>query len=321
MHVRAAVLRGFGQAFSVEDVNLPDPGPGSVVVDVRAVGVCGRDVVVWRGGFRGLKPPLILGHEVFGIHDGRPVGVYPGIVGSECMTGGGCFDVASCSDYRILGEGLPGGYATRVAVPEWNLVDLPDEDYARYAAAVCGVATYIHASRVAGIEEGSRVLVVGASGGVGIHGVQYLTRVLGARVIGYTRSPEKARVLRELGVEATSDPLGYRSLGRVDYVLDNVGAPTVNWSMRWLKPGGMLVLVGNVTGEPVVLERPALVVMREYRITGSAAYNKREYTEAVRLVGEGVVQAFYRAYRLEDVNKAYSDVTRGRVLGRAVLLV
>ncbi len=321
MRVRAAVLRSFRQAFTIEDVDLPDPGPDSAIVDVRAVGVCGRDLVVWRGGFRGLKPPLILGHEVFGSYRGKPVGVYPGLVGGDCMTGNGCFDVASCSDYRILGEGVPGGYATRVAVPGWNLVELPDDDYAKYAAAVCGVATYIHASRVAGLEEGSRVLVVGAAGGVGVHGVQYLREVLGARVVGYTRSPEKARVLRSLGVEVAGDPLGYRSMGRVDYVIDNVGAPTVNWSMRWLKPGGTLVLVGNVTGEPVVVERPALLVMREYRITGSAAYDKREYTEAVRLVGENVIKAFYRTYRLEEVNKAYNDVSEGRVLGRAVLLV
>jgi len=81
VRVRAAVLRSFRQAFTIEDVDLPDPGPGSAIVDVRAVGVCGRDLVVWRGGFRGLKPPLILGHEVFGEYEGKPMAVFPAIVG------------------------------------------------------------------------------------------------------------------------------------------------------------------------------------------------------------------------------------------------
>ncbi len=315
VEVLAAVLREFGS----ERVRLERPSDDWVLVNVKAVGVCGRDVVVWRGGFANLKPPLILGHEVFGEHEGRPVGVYPGVVGRECMAPDGSFSVASCSSYTILGEGPPGGYSTAVWAPSWNLVDLPDEEYAKYAAAVCGVATYMHASRLAGVEPGSRVLVVGASGGVGIHGAQYL-RSLGAEVLGFTRSAEKAEALRRVGVKPVLDPLGYRSLGRVDVVFENVGASTINWSMRWLKPGGTLVLIGNVEGKPITIERPAYLVMREIRIVGSAAYDMREYREAVKLVGEGAIRPFYRAYRLTEVNRAYRDIVEGRVVGRAVLV-
>ncbi len=314
---RAAVLKEFGGKFEISHVEVKPPQGFSAEVEVRAVGVCGRDLVVWKGGFRNLRPPLILGHEVFGLYRGRPVGVYPAIVGEKCKL---VEPHNLCTDYMILGENTPGGYAERVYVPEWNIIELPDEEFSKYAAAVCGVATFIHASRLAGVSSGEKVLVTGASGGVAIHGIQYLAS-LGAEVIAYTRSQAKAEVLRSLGVNVVSSLDFYKESGRVDHVMETVGAPTINRSIRSLKPGGTLVLIGNVTGEPIVLERPALVVMREVRIVGSAAYTRDEYAEAVRIVGEGNIRPFYKEYRLESINEAYMDIVGGKVVGRAVLVV
>ncbi len=314
---RAAVLHGFRRPFRVEEYSW-EPPSGWVEVRVRATGVCGRDLVVWRGGFPGLRPPLVLGHEVYGEHEGRPVGVYPAVVGEECLR---CMEGREnlCRDYVVLGEGLPGGYAERIYVPPWNLVPLPDSEYEKYAAAVCGVATFIHAARVAGVAAGDRVLVTGAAGGVGIHGVQYLVG-LGLEVYGTTRSREKARVLEEIGVHPlTSREFSKEIGGKVDAVFEVVGAATINESMRALRPQGALVLIGNVEGRPVEITRPALLVMREIRLLGSAAYSRREYEAAIRLVAGGRIKPFYKSYRLEDVNKAYADMLEGRLLGRAVL--
>ena len=149
--------------------------------------------------------------------------------------------------------------------------------------------------------------------------MQYL-KLLGVEVIAYTRSPEKARLLEdELGVDAVTRLDFYREKGKVDAVIEMVGAPTFNDSIRALRPGGTLVLVGNVTGEPVVIERPALIVMRELRITGSAAFSLPEYKAAINLVAKGAVKPFYKTYKLEEVNKAYEDVSAGSLVGRAVL--
>ncbi len=320
VRVKAAALEAFGAPFQVRDFEYEVPDDW-VEVEVGAVGVCGRDGVVQRGGFRNLKPPLVLGHEVFGYSGGKPVGVFPAIPFTrECAeklaTGRGLCDVR---EYTILGEGIPGGYADRVYVPKEVLVPLPDSDFEKYAAAVCGVATFIRASRVAGLKPGDRVLVTGASGGVAVHGMQYL-KLLGVEVIAYTRSPEKARLLEdELGVDAVTRLDFYREKGKVDAVIEMVGAPTFNDSIRALRPGGTLVLVGNVTGEPVVIERPALIVMRELRITGSAAFSLPEYKAAINLVAKGAVKPFYKTYKLEEVNKAYEDVSAGSLVGRAVL--
>jgi len=320
VRVRGAILESFRAPFRIGDFEYQVPDDW-VEVEVKAVGVCGRDLVVWKGGFRNLRPPLLLGHEVFGYADGEPVGVYPAIVVSEeCRRRMDSDPGAVCDvgEALVLGEQLPGGYADRVYVPEWNLVRLPDEDFDKYAAAVCGVATLMHASRVARVAAGDRVLVTGASGGVGIHGVQYL-RLIGAEVYAYTRSKERARVLESLGVNAVTSLSFYREAGRVDAVMELVGKYTFNDSMRALRPRGRMVLIGNISGEPVPIERPALLVMRELEIHGSAAFSKKEYEAAVRLVGSGVVKAFYKTFRLDEVNEAYRIVGSGEILGRAVL--
>ncbi|MEB3773746.1 MAG: zinc-binding dehydrogenase [Desulfurococcales archaeon] len=300
MRFRAAVLHGFREEFSIEYIEA-EPPQGWVMLKVGATGICGRDIVVWRGGFRNLKPPLVLGHEVYGSVNGKPYGVYPAI-----------------DSTLLLGESVQGGYAEYVPVPMDSLVELPTRDYERYAASVCGVATMIHASRVAGVSSGDRVLVTGSLGGVGIHGIQYLV-VNGLEVYAYSRRREYFSILEELGAIPVATLDFYRESGRVDAVFEIVGSPTINKSMLTLRRGGVLVLVGNVTGEPVVIERPAVLVMRELRIMGTAAYTVEEYKQAISIVSSGRIKPFYKAYKLEDVNEAYKDLQEGRVIGRAVL--
>ncbi|MEB3780478.1 MAG: zinc-binding dehydrogenase [Desulfurococcales archaeon] len=305
--VKSAVLKEFSKPFAIETLEKGDVKEGWRRVRVKATGICGRDIVVWKGGFKNLKPPLILGHEVFGELDDKPVGIYPG------------FTVGEDKKPFILGEDLPGGYAEYVDAPYGNIVELPTRDYEKYAAAVCGVATMIHVARISGIGCCDRVLVTGAGGGVGIHGVQYLS-MLGANVYGYTRRPEAARVLRGLGVNVVDSLDFYKKIGRMDYVVEIAGGPTINRSMRSLRFEGTLVLVGNVTGEPLVIDRPALFIMRQLRVIGSAAYSIDEYRYAIKLVGDGLIRAFYKRYSLDDVNRAYSDIMEGRIIGRGVLV-
>jgi D-arabinose 1-dehydrogenase-like Zn-dependent alcohol dehydrogenase len=310
--VKAAVLEEFRHPFKVGETTIRVPEDW-VEVEVKAVGVCGRDLVVWKGGFQNLRKPLILGHEVFGIHNGRPVTVIPGIRVEECVRAGG-----ECPGYAVLGEHVPGGYADRIYVPRENIYPLPDDEFEKYAAATCGVATIIHASAVAGIRAGEKVLVTGATGGVGIHGIQYLLN-LGARVYAMTRSEEKARVLEGLGAIPVTSPDFYKNQGRMDVVLEIVGAPTFNTSMRSLRLGGRMVLIGNITGEPVTIERQALFVMREIHLHGSAAFTPEEWIAAIKVIGRGAIRPFYKAYRLDEINEAYKVALEGKRIGRVIL--
>ncbi len=305
---RAAVLEEFRKDFKIVEVEKDEPPVGWCRLRVRATGVCGRDRVVWAGGFRNLRTPLVLGHEVFGEYNGEPYAVYPLV---RLWGSRGRIDT-------ILGEHVQGGYAEYVDVPCSNLIPLPDTRFEVYAASVCGVATMIHLARLVGIKRGERVLLTGVSGGVGIHGAQYLVK-LGVEVYGYTRRRELVDTLRSIDIIPVESFEFYKKEGRVDYVVEIVGAPTINESIRALRPGGVLVLVGNVSGEPIVIERPALLVMRELAIRGTAAYSFEEYREAIDFASRGSLRAFYRVYSLEEINRAYRDISSGKVVGRAII--
>ncbi len=318
--VKGAILEEFRKPFVIRDFEYQVPDDW-VEVQVKAVGVCGRDTVVWKGGFPNLKPPILLGHEIFGYYNGEPVAVFPALVVSEeCRKKMDADPSAMCGvgEVVILGEQFPGGYADKVYVPEWNIIPLPDDDFAKYAAATCGVATLMRAARVSRLASGERVLVTGASGGVGIHGIQYL-KLIGAEVYGYTRSKERAKVLEQLGIKPVTSLDFYKEVGRMNVVMELVGKYTFNDSMRSLRSRGRLVLIGNISGEPIEIKRPALFVMRELEMHGSAAYSKKEYEAAIKLIGEGVIKAFYQKFPLTRINEAYEIVIKGEILGRAVL--
>ncbi|GGP21969.1 alcohol dehydrogenase [Thermocladium modestius] len=308
----AAVLHEYNKPLSLEYIDL-EPGPGEAIINVKASGVCGRDIVIWRGGFK-LNPPLVLGHEVFGELNDKPVGVYGAVTCGKCdycRTG----RENLCNELTFLGEGRLGGYAEAVAVPTRNIFELPDEQFEKYAAATCPLATSIHAARLAD-PRGRKVMVTGAGGSVGMHMIQYL-KTLGAKVIAVTSSGKKPKV------EKYADEVvleGQRYPGKVDIVYDNVGAPTINEGLRSLDKEGTLVLIGNVEGQEIVLKRPALTIMREQRIVGSAAYTSAEVREAVKLIHDGAINTEFIPYKLKDVNKAIDDVINRRVLGKAVLI-
>ncbi len=183
---------------------------------------------------------------------------------------------------------------------------------------MCPLATAIHASKLGNVGPGTRVLVTGAGGGVGVHTIQYL-KSLDAYVISIT-SPGKADFVARYSDEVITDREFSRKVRDVDVVLEIVGAASINESLRALKREGILVLIGNTEGEEIRLMRPALTVMREHRIIGSAAYTRKEVLEAVNLLHRGVIKPVHRTYHFKDVNQAYNDLINQRVLGRAVLV-
>ncbi|WP_338598354.1 alcohol dehydrogenase catalytic domain-containing protein [Sulfolobus tengchongensis] len=309
--MKAAILNQFNSPFSIGNAEARGIG---VKVNVAYTGICGRDLVIWKGGFRNLKLPLILGHEIVGYYKGKPVAIYPNLYCGNCEY---CKSGKEnlCDNALILGEGeITGGYAEEVIVPERNIIPLPDDKLEKYAAAMDPVATAIHASKLANLDKNSKVLVTGAGGGVGIHLVQYLKNLGVTNVYGLTSKGEK---LRELGVIPISDLKGEK----FDVVFEIVGSKTINDSLRALKKEGTLVLIGNTEGEPITLQRPAMTIMRQHKIVGSASYTKAEYEEAIKLIGEGKIKAIYEIYELERVNEAYKRLIERKVLGRAVLKV
>jgi D-arabinose 1-dehydrogenase-like Zn-dependent alcohol dehydrogenase len=213
--MRALVLREPGVLIcgSVAD---PTPRSREVVIQVAFCGVCSHDVAVYTGILRaGIALPCIPGHEIAGTIVAVGSGVSGFRVGDRVATTqrericGQCRLCRSgreplCAEQVFLGDTrLNGGYAEFVVVESNNVVPVPDAVPLDAAAiAACAIGTMLHAVRIVGrIARGDTVLVTGAGGGLGIHGIQLVQRA-GGRVIAQTTSAAKADMLRELGADA-----------------------------------------------------------------------------------------------------------------------
>ena len=243
--MRAVVITDHGDTsvLRVEERPDPVPGPGQVVVDVKAAGLNFADVMARMGLYPDApKPPVVVGYEVAGVVEG--------------------------TGERVIAATRFGGQAERVAVRASDIVPLPDSlSFAQGAAIPVNYATAWAALITYGnLQPGERVLIHAAAGGVGMAATQIAKR-RGAHVLG-TASPGKHEAIRANGVD---EAFGYdlpRTLPKVDIVLDAIGGASFRRSYDLLRPGGRLVAFGAssvVGGEKRNLVRAAPQALRMLR--------------------------------------------------------
>ena len=243
--MRAVVITDHGDTsvLRVEERPDPVPGPGQVVVDVKAAGLNFADVMARMGLYPDApKPPVVVGYEVAGAVEG--------------------------TGERVIAATRFGGQAERVAVRASDIVRLPDSlSFAQGAAIPVNYATAWAALITYGnLQPGERVLIHAAAGGVGMAATQIAKR-RGAHVLG-TASPGKHEAIRANGVDKA---FGYdlpRTLPKVDIVLDAIGGASFRRSYDLLRAGGRLVAFGAssvVGGEKRNLVRAAPQALRMLR--------------------------------------------------------
>jgi NADPH:quinone reductase len=309
-------------------VEVPEPDPShmltpgrGVVVEVHAAGVSFPEVLQTRGQYQ-FRPPL------------------PFVPGSEV---GGV--VRSASDGASVSPGdrvaafcMLGGFAEVAVAPEYFCFKLPDElDFAQGASLVLNYHTAYFALKLRGrLKEGETVLVHGAAGGVGTAVLQ-VARGLGARTIGVVSTEEKERVARDAGADEVlradgpwKDQAKDISGGGVDLVLDPVGGDRFTDSLRSLREGGRVVVVGFTGGSiPEVKVNRLLLGNTEIVGAGWGAYvmGKPEVTtmigaELQRLMEEGFVRPIVGArIPLERAPEALALIEGRGATGKVVLEV
>ena len=312
--MKAVVQRKTGgvDVLTMEDVATPRPRPREVLVKIAACGVCFHDVVVRNGTMKaGVAMPLIPGHEIAGVVEDLGAGVTTVRRGERVATTqryhvcgmcrfcrGGLEPL--CAERRFLGDHeLVGGYAQYVAVEQDQVVRIPDGVSDEQAAiAACGIGTALNAVREVGrVSIGDRVLVTGAGGGVGVHGVQ-LARLAGAHVIAQTSSADKEALLRSLGadhvlVTARGEDFSKRvkALTRgegVDVVVDCVGTVAFDAMRRSLAVNGRWVLVGQLTGDFVPFN-PAQLFLRNQSMLSVHSATRKQLEDVLALIGRAFV--------------------------------
>ena len=266
----------------VRETATPTPGPGEVRVRIHRCGICGSDLHVFRG--HSPLPSACPGHEMSGVVDavgsdtsdvreGDRVAIEPLRRCGECRhctTG----NYHLCGRLQVHGVTLPGGMASSIVVPDYAAFPLsPALDFGLGALAE-PTAVAVHAARLGGVGEHSRVLVLGA-GTIGLVAAA-AARHLGAAWVGISaRHPHQRRVAEAIGVDEVLDPSRLKVAGeKPDVVLETVGgdATTVADGMLAVTRGGTIVVIGVFEKTPAF--DPGILLIKEVRLVGSMVYNR-----------------------------------------------
>ena len=345
----AVVTTGAGGYDRLEyrQVPIPVPGPGEVLLSVLAAGVNNTDIntrLGWYagsvkegtdatsvtaerqdGGWNGRTPfPLIQGADCCG----RVVSVGPGVdsgrIGARvlvrsCMRTSG-FDRL---DTVWLGTDFDGAFAQYVRVPDSEVFTVDcDWSDAELATIPCAYGTAENMVHRAGVSPGDRVLVPGASGGVGSALVQLLKR-RGAEVIAVT-SPSKHEMIRDLGASRVlgrdDDPVAFVGAESVDVVIDNVGGAAFGKMLKVLKRGGRYVSSGAIAGPVVELDMRDMY-LKDIMLVGCTAWDAPVFPDLISYIEEGEVRPLLAAtYPLDRIGDAQRVFQEKRHIGKIVLI-
>ena len=334
--MRAAVVHAFDQPLRIEEVPVPEPAHGQVVVRMETCGICHTDIHAAHGDWP-VKPapPFIPGHEGVGIIDrvGEGVTTYAeGDRGAIPWLGYACGACEYCASGRetLCAKQENSGYSVNGAYAEYALADasfvgaVPEGmDPLDAAPLTCAGVTTYKAVKVSGARSTDLVAVYGI-GGLGHLAVQY-ARIAGASVAAVDLIDSKLELATALGAEyvfnaATEDPVeGIVELGGADQAIVLAVSPTAcEQAYRSLKRGGTLVLVGlpadNVMALPIFE-----TVLGGITVTGSIVGTRVDLAETFQLHMEGRTQVVRESRRLEDVNESFEQIEKGDVDARLVI--
>jgi NADPH:quinone reductase-like Zn-dependent oxidoreductase len=304
---------GGPEVLRYEDAPDPEPGPGEVLVELRAASLNHLDLWV-RKGLPSVPKPRILGADGAGLVDGRRVLINPGIEHGERIT--------------VVGEHMDGTHAELIAVPESNVYLIPDGMSFEEAAAFPLVYETAYRMLVtrAGLREGEWVLVWGVGGGVAT-AANAIARALGARTIVTSSCDEKlaavdadAKVNHQSGdvVEAVKEATGGAG---ADIVVEHVGEATWQRSLQAVRKGGRVAVCGATSGPnpPAALHR---IWWKQLTIVGSTMGTKEDFEAVYELVASGRVKPLVdKVFPLAEAAAAHERMEAGEHLGKIILSI
>ncbi len=323
----------------IELMEFPDPtpGPGDVVLEMKASGMCGSDLHQYRrpkggvsiGGLPVNPNPVIAGHEPCGVVAAVGTGVsekqarigqrvmvhhYKGCtVCNHCRSGWS--QLCQREPIAVYGNNAHGGHAAYLMVPAFTLVPLPDElSFAAGAAVSCGTGTAYGALRRMKLSGNDTIAIFG-QGPVGLSATQLAT-AMGARVIAIDISPERLNLAKQFGADATVDPRSNDPVAAVkdlthgdgaDLTLDTSGAPEGRGAaVRSAKVWGTCCFVGERGA--VTLDVSPDLLRKQLTIIASWTFSSIGQAECARFITERHIDAdrlFTERWTLAQAEEAY----------------
>jgi len=308
---------------SLEDAPMPEFSPWEVLIKVKAVGICGSDLRIFKSSDPKKRGNYILGHEVSGeiIDWGEKVhGFTKGDrVATEICIGCAICPyckkglVNLCNNLNELGITMNGGMAEYVAIPARNVHPIPDDLTFEEATFGDPLACSIRGLELAGIEPGSWVAVLGP-GAIGLLATQVAKKIRRAHVIVTGTKENRLELARKLGADYTfnirlSDPteeILQISEGGVEYTFEAAGASqALQQAINITRKNGSIVIM-TVHKEIRIDMEP--VIRDELTLFGSICYNYKEFDQAIDLLGKkkvSVTPLIGQIFPLKEADKAF----------------
>jgi NADPH2:quinone reductase len=322
--VKALVCREYGppETLKIEDLSVPAPGAGEILVDTRAAGINFPDLLLIAGKYQvNIPPPFVPGIEVSGVVEAVGKGVTRFSPGD-----------------RIIATPKAGGFAEKCVASDNLCMPLPTGmGFEEGAGFTITYATSYHAFRQSTeLKPGETVLVLGAAGGVGITAVE-IAKALGAKVIAAASSDEKLAFAREAGADETinysnlslRDAVKNTTGGKgVDVVYDPVGGELAQMALRSLAWHGRYLVIGFASGD--IPAFPAnIALLKEASIIGvwwgtwstnNVGDSLQNMTELAAMVEAGKLNPkVTESFPLERFEDAFAAISERRAKGKVVL--
>jgi propanol-preferring alcohol dehydrogenase len=334
--MKAAVAREFGKPLNIEDVPIPQPKAGEVLVKLRACGVCGTDLHAISGDWPAKpKLPFIPGHEGTGhvaavgtgvthLKEGDPVGV-PWLYSADgrceyCWSGW----ESLCPAQKNTGYSVDGCFAEYVIADPSYVGRLPPKvDFVQVAPILCAGVTVYKGLKMTEAKPGDWVVISGI-GGLGHVAIQY-AKAMGMQVAAVDVSDAKLELARKVGATITlnartTDPAATikKEVGGAQAVL--VTAPShvaFEQAIGMVRRRGTITLIGMPPGSFPLAIVP--VVLEALTLRGSIVGGRLDLAEALAFAAEGKVKAATTPDRLENINSVFERMRAGQIDGRVVL--
>lgn len=325
-----------------EDIPVPRPGPGEVVVRVAAAGVNNTDIntrIGWyssevtgatdavdqevdAGGWSGgLAFPLIQGGDLCGYVAATGEGVtMPLGTRVTCPINQPSPTAENPVAFEALGSEFNGAFAQYCLLKEADLFDVTDAPLSdiEIAAIPCAYGTAAGLLHRAGVAEGQEVLITGASGGVGLAAVQ-LAHAMGARVMGLA-ADSKAEAVRAAGASATQPRDAKLPENRFHAAIDVVGGPAFAGVLDALRPSGHYAVAGAIAG-PIIQADLRRIYLRDITIHGCTFQSREVFAHLVEMVRAGYVTPLIaKTFPLQEINAAQAEFQAKAHAGKIVLL-
>lgn len=335
--MQAAVVRNFREPLTIEEMPVPVPQYGEVLVKIVATGVCHTDLHAAEGDWP-VQPllPFVPGHEGVGVvaaigegvrnvKEGDPVGI--AWLHDAC---GACEHCVSgwetlCEAQHNSGYSVNGSFAEYAIGSAAYLGRLPrNPDFASLAPILCaGVTTY------KGIKETEarpgEWIVISGIGGLGHIAVQY-AKAMGLHVVALDVADDKLALARKLGADLAVDgrvPDAAEQVVRATgggahgVLVTAVSPAAFSQALGMVRRRGTISLVGLPPGTfPISIFE---VVLKRITLRGSIVGNRNDLAEAIEFAAEGKVRAHIHEARLADINRTFADMKAGRIDGRIVM--